>query len=115
MTDQEYSIKLIKDALVLIKDICLDYDGFRTVDGMKTVIDEVRNIATEALRVKVHEVSTEDVVPVVHAHWVKLTSDGHVLGCSNCKYEIYNDIYYPDNLQKYCSECGAKMDAESEV
>lgn len=53
---------------------------------------------------------TEDVAPVIHAHWVKLTSDGHVLGCSNCKYEIYNDIYYPDDLQKYCSECGAKMD-----
>lgn len=60
----------------------------------------------------IDNVPTEDVAPVVHAHWVKLTSDGHVLGCSNCKYEIYNDIYYPGHLQKYCSECGAKMDGE---
>lgn len=52
---------------------------------------------------------TEDVAPVIHAHWVRLGFDGQIFVCSNCKYEIYNDIYYPDHLQKYCPECGAKM------
>lgn len=83
----------------------------RYIDADKLYEEMLNAMAINALEV-IKRQPAEDVAPVVHAHWVKLTSDGHVLGCSNCKYEIYNEIYYPDDLQKYCSECGAKMDEE---
>lgn len=37
------------DALQMIYDICIDYDGFRTVEGLKSLIDEVREIAKKEL------------------------------------------------------------------
>lgn len=48
MTDQECTTKL-KDTLILIDDLCLDYDGFETVDGLKSLIDDIRNIIKETL------------------------------------------------------------------
>lgn len=62
---------------------------------------------------------TEDVVPVVHAHWVnhmrkeflydhgsdyKLVHDGYT--CSNC--DCYLDMFKTN----YCPSCGAKMDED---
>lgn len=37
------------DALQMIHDLCIDYDGFRTVEGLKSLIDEVREIAKKEL------------------------------------------------------------------
>lgn len=37
-------------ALQLIHDLCIDYDGFNTVDGLKSLIDDVRSITEEALK-----------------------------------------------------------------
>lgn len=37
------------DSLQLIHDLCIDYDGFNTVDGLKSLIDDIRNIAEENL------------------------------------------------------------------
>ena len=37
------------DALQLIHDLCIDYDGFGTVEGLKSLIDEVREIAKKEL------------------------------------------------------------------
>lgn len=37
-------------ALQLIHDLCIDYDGFNTVDGLKSLIDDVRVIAEEVLK-----------------------------------------------------------------
>ena len=48
MTDKD-QITRLTDALILIKDLCWDYDGFETVDGLKSLIDDIRNIATETL------------------------------------------------------------------
>ena len=33
------------DSLQLIHDLCIDYDGFNTADGLKSLIDDIRNIA----------------------------------------------------------------------
>ena len=49
MTEKEQITKLT-DALVLINDLCLDYDGFETVDGLKSLIDDIRNITIETLK-----------------------------------------------------------------
>ena len=37
-------------ALQLIHDLCIDYDGFNTVDGLKSLIDDVRAITEEILK-----------------------------------------------------------------
>ena len=37
------------DSLQIIHDLCIDYDGFNTVDGLKSLIDDIRNIAEKSL------------------------------------------------------------------
>ena len=38
------------DSLQIIHDLCIDYDGFNTVDGLKSLIDDIRAISEETLR-----------------------------------------------------------------
>ena len=38
------------DSLQIIHDLCIDYDGFGTVDGLKSLIDDIRDITEEALK-----------------------------------------------------------------
>ena len=37
------------DALRYIRDLCIGYDGFDTVDSLKELIDEIRDIAEREL------------------------------------------------------------------
>ena len=64
---------------------------------------------------------SEDVLPVVHARWIKNTEmrrvDGHIYDycCSACggfaQKGCYNNY---DKLTPYCAECGAKMEERIE-
>ena len=38
------------DSLQIIHDLCIDYDGFNKVDGLKSLIDDIRAITEEALK-----------------------------------------------------------------
>ena len=38
------------DSLQIIRDLCIDYDGFRTVEGLKSLIDDIREISEESLK-----------------------------------------------------------------
>lgn len=38
------------DSLKTIRDLCADYDGFNTVEGLKSLIDDVRVITEEAMK-----------------------------------------------------------------
>ena len=38
------------DPLPIIRDLCIDYDGFNTVDGLKSLIDDIRAITEETLK-----------------------------------------------------------------
>lgn len=38
------------DSLQIIHDLCIDYDGFNTVDGLKSLVDDIRAITEETLR-----------------------------------------------------------------
>lgn len=40
------------DSLKTIRDLCVDYDGFNTVDGLKSLIDDIRVITEENLEGK---------------------------------------------------------------
>ena len=43
------SSNVYSDSLQIIHDLCIDYDGFNTVDGLKSLIDDIRNIAEKNL------------------------------------------------------------------
>lgn len=47
---------------------------------------------------------TADVATVVHAHWI-YRSDAGITKCSHCGWDIEDWVD-----DKYCRECGAKMD-----
>ena len=57
------------------------------------------------------KIASEDVQPVVHAHWILLS--GGVARCSNCNRCVGSWDY--DNTDNYCRVCGAMMDEESEA
>lgn len=38
------------DSIQTIHDLCIDYDGFNTVDGLKSLIDDIRVITEETLK-----------------------------------------------------------------
>lgn len=77
-------------------------DDFATL-GFKCGVDYVVNIINEA--------EVKDVKPVIHAHWVALSS-GVDCVCNNCShYWIARDEKYDF---KFCPNCGAIMDEEVE-
>lgn len=45
------------DPLPIIHDLCIDYDGFNTVDGLKSLIDDIRAIAEEVVCKEKEELS----------------------------------------------------------
>lgn len=45
------------DSLQIIHDLCIDYDGFNTVDGLKSLIDDIRAIAEEVVCKEKEELS----------------------------------------------------------
>ena len=53
---------------------------------------------------------TEDVTPVIHAHWVRMYNNDWL--CSNCD-NILDESTDLNDI-RYCSWCGAKMDEEVE-
>lgn len=77
------------------------------------------NIALEIL----FNAPTIDAVPVVHGEWIideimfensndcTGGSDKYYVHCSNCK---QNTSYYQGDAKRYCPNCGAKMDGETE-
>ena len=85
--------------------------------------DDVRDV--DAILVdRVKNVPAADVVPVVHGEWREDTdpADGD-LRCTHCgiawpkcvqKQIAEQGIWTLQTLFKYCPNCGAKMDAESE-
>ena len=64
--------------------------------GMKTVIRIVKNQDT--------------VDPVKHGRWIKRNTVGTAT-CSICGGIIYNS--YDSEANKYCPNCGAKMDGDA--
>lgn len=45
------------DSLQIIHDLCIDYDGFNTVDGLKSLVDDIRAISEEAVCKEKEELS----------------------------------------------------------
>ena len=52
-----------------------------------------------------------DVAPVVHGRWVHLGGDEWC--CSACGFVISTEGSWEKPTQKYCEDCGAKIEGES--
>ena len=70
----------------------------------------MRRLTPIAIR-EVAVFDTEDVTPVVHAHW-ELYEDGWY--CTNCELYAPFDCDPEEKGIPYCPNCGAKMDEEAE-
>lgn len=58
-----------------------------------------------SLRELLDDTPTADVVPVVHAHWIRTNSGKW--RCSRCRGRH-------DRPKRYCGECGARMNEQKE-
>lgn len=84
----------------------------RLIEGGEDQLDNLAEGFTEATRVIRFVAETEDVAPVVHAHWIDVDANDPFLlhgKCSHCGYEqwIRNDL-------RFCPGCGARMDEEED-
>lgn len=50
MNKKEFLCHNTLEALQTIHNLCIDYDGFNTVDGLKSLIDDIRVITEETLK-----------------------------------------------------------------
>lgn len=83
------------------------------------ITDEIWNRGIEACINEVkHHIPSVDVVEVKHGHWYEKQVDSifgikHILTCSECGGTFSTtDEALP--YEKYCRECGARMDGESD-
>lgn len=59
---------------------------------------------------------TADVEPVRHGYWLLLDECANSgVYCSHCHKKVYKEQYANQKIKsKYCPNCGAKMDKETE-
>lgn len=69
-----------------------EYCGYRTED------------------IDINSIPVADVAPVRHGRWAHLGGDEWC--CTNCGNVINTEGSWEQPYQKYCDECGAKMDLE---
>ena len=88
------------DALGNIADICIDWDGYRTADGLGGLINEIWAYARYCSNRLVKE--QEPVEPIF--------DEDNYIRCGKCKHHIVGIIAQDTGnamqIQKYCSECG---------
>nr|DAU77480.1 MAG TPA: zinc-ribbon domain protein [Caudoviricetes sp.] len=100
--DREAAISLIKKY------------GNDAIDGGRYSLDTVDACIELANRVKA--LPTEDVAPVVHGRWIGAPLCGNDnCRCSGCGswHNIHANLR-GEIMQKYCPNCGAKMDGGAE-
>lgn len=88
----------------------------------KMVVEgETFTTAVEFAKLILRDAPTVDAEPIRHGAWLPCDKEGYILTetalrdggrwygykCSEC-----NNIYHGNAFTKYCSNCGAKMDAE---
>ena len=79
----------------------VDNHTFDTADGLCLDTD---------ITIVFEELPTADVVPVVHAKWIRTNVNGmHKIKCENCD---YMEPEYRTYIRDYCPCCGARMDGE---
>ena len=87
----------------------------RYIDAVECAdaISEKLNIPLGDLVDVFAEIPTADVVEVKHGEWIPVTHTYFGLKryeCSECKDDEYWQKRYLEHKEKYCPNCGAKMD-----
>lgn len=79
------------------KDHCdKEHANGHFINGIESVLEYVENLPAA------------DVAPVVHGRWTHLGGDEWC--CSACGFVISTEGSWEKPTQKYCEDCGAKMD-----
>ena len=100
----------------------------RYIDVDKFLQDEIKRCGcvplvgscttdNESLAYQLAKASTVDVVEVKHGEWIPVTYTYFGLKryeCSECKDDEYWQKRYLEHKEKYCPNCGAKMDGGKE-
>lgn len=89
--------------------------GHDAIDGGRYSLDTVDDLVEIANRIKA--LPTEDVAPVVHGRWIGAPLCGNDnCRCSACGswHNIHANLR-GEIMQKYCPNCGAKMDEKEAV
>lgn len=66
----------------------------------------------ENVRDVIRGVPAADVAPVVHGRWAHLGGDEWC--CSACGFVITTEGSWDKPTKKYCEDCGARMDGDSD-
>lgn len=76
-------------------------------------LDSLAEGYTEAAHIIKHISQTVDAAPVVHGRWAHLGGDEWC--CSACGFVITTDGSWDKPTKKYCEDCGARMDGDSDA
>lgn len=87
-------MRLIDADKLFPKGIVIVYDD----NGLKTA---------EGILEKIYNAPTVETVPVVHAKWIAQDNRFTRFMCSQCEAKNY------EGHQKFCPNCGAKMDGKN--
>ena len=60
----------------------------------------------------INQAETVDAAPVVHGKWAHLGGDEWC--CTNCGFVVTTEGSWEKPTEKYCPNCGAKMDLEEQ-
>lgn len=89
----------------------IDADAFyEELEKLKRHADNEFAGAIALTQVRIAIRPTVDAEPVRHGHWVHLGGDEWC--CSNCGEVIFTEGSWEKPTDKYCNNCGAKMDLE---
>lgn len=85
-------------------------------DAVDTVLDAYFNtpqvnLKGELFYIKILKIPASDVAPVVHGRWAHLGGDEWC--CSACGFVITTEGSWDKPTKKYCEDCGARMDGDS--
>ena len=84
------------------KDNCdKEHANEHFIFGIESVLEYVENLPAA------------DVAPVVHGEWVHLGGDEWC--CSACGFVITTEGSWDKPTKKYCEDCGARMDGDSDA
>lgn len=83
------------------------------VNELKELYEGCENLKVKCgvVLLNIDDMSTTDVVKVVHGEWIKADSMPRSAKCSECNCWITRHTIH-DNWFRYCPWCGAKMDGK---
>lgn len=91
----------------------IDVDGLGVGRCSKDVLPATYCAGWNGLLGLIEKAPTVDAVPVVHGRWAHLGGDGWC--CSACGFVITTEGSWDKPTKKYCEDCGAKMDGDSDA